>query len=150
MLRPCDVISAEPLKSTFVPSSQGLFRGLHSEDSETAADSRDFISGIYSMFPGLEAGVTEATGLISDSDSPLEYFEIFDTSTMDDDFREGDLREICCSGEDGGEGYSPGLGTDPVGVGGCTLITGTKEGESISLAPLEVKCVSGSRLLFAL
>ena len=40
-----------------------------------------------------------------------------------------------------------------MGVGGCTLITGTKEGESISLTPpldVQVKCVSGSRLLFAL
>lgn len=38
------------------------------------------------------------------------------------------------------------------GVGGCTLMTGTKEGESKSLFPLEVqvKRVSGSRLLLAL
>lgn len=55
------------------------------------------------MFPGLEAGVTDATGLIRDSDSPLAFLEIFDMSTIDDDFREDDLRDICCSGEDGGE-----------------------------------------------
>jgi len=106
----------EPRKSIFVPSSQGLFREFHSDDSETAADSRPFSSGIYSMFPGLEAG--DATGLISDSDSPLAFFEIFDMSSKDDDFRRGDLREGCCSGEDAGEGCSLGLGTDPVGVGG--------------------------------
>lgn len=142
----------EPLKSMFVPSSQGLFREFHNDDSETAADRRPFISGIYSMFPGLEAGEIDATALISDSDSSLAFFELLDMSSKDDDFRGGDLREICCSEVDAGKACSLGLGTDPVGVGGCTLITGTKEGDSISLVPLEVyvKNVSGSRLLFAL
>jgi len=68
------------------------------------------------MFPGLEAG--DATGLISDSDSLLAFFEMFAISPKDDDFRRGDLREGCCSGVDAGEGWSLGLGTDPVGVGG--------------------------------
>jgi len=90
------------------------------------------------MLPGLEAGEIDATGLISDSDSSLTFFEIFDTSSKDDDFSGGDLRESCCSGVEAGEGFSRGLGTDPVGVGGCTLITGTKEGDSISLVALEV------------
>ena len=135
-----------------VPSSQGLFREFHSDDSETAADRRPFSSGIYNMFPGLDAGDIGATGLISDSDSPLSFFEIFDKSSKDDDFSGGDLRESCCSGVDAEEGCSLGLDTDPVGVGGCTLMTGTNEGDSISLVPLEVyvKNVSGSRLLFAL
>lgn len=122
----------------FVPSNQGLFREFQSDDSETAADRRPFNSGIYSMLPGLEAGEIDATGLISDSDSSLTFFEIFDTSSKDDDFSGGDLRENCCSGVEAGEGFSRGLGTDPVGVGGCTLITGTKEGDSISLVALEV------------
>lgn len=122
----------------FVPSSQGLFREFQSDDSETAADRRPFNSGIYSILPGLEAGEIDATGLISDSDSSLTFFEIFDTSSKDDDFSGGDLRESCCSGVEAGEGFSLGLGTDPVGVGGCTLITGTKEGDSISLVALEV------------
>ena len=122
----------------FVPSSQGLFREFQSDDSETAADRRPFNSGIYSMLPGLDAGEIDATGLISDSDSSLTFFEIFDTSSKDDDFSGGDLRESCCSGVEAGEGFSLGLGTDPVGVGGCTLITGTKEGDSISLVALEV------------
>ena len=135
-----------------VPSSQGLFREFHSDDSETAADRRPLSSGIYSMFPGLDAGDVGATGLISDSDSPLSFFEIFDKSSKDDDFSGGDLRESCCSGVDADEGCSLGLDTDPGGVGGCTLMTGTNEGDSISLVPLEVhvKNVSGSRLLFAL
>ena len=61
------------------------------------------------MFPGLEAGEIDATGLISDSDSSLAFFEnfdifeIFDTSSKVDDLRGGDLREICCSGVDAGE-----------------------------------------------
>lgn len=137
-------MSVEPLNSMFVPSSQGLFREFQSDDSETAADRRPFNSGIYSILPGLEAGEIDATGLISDSDSSLtsfvifEIFEIFDTSSKDDDFSGGDLRESCCSGVDAGEGFSLGPGTDPVGVGGCTLITGTKEGDSISLVALEV------------
>ena len=126
----------------FEPCNQGLLRAFHSDDSETAADRRPLISGIYSMFPpALEAGATDATGSISDSDSPM----ILDMSIKEDDFSVGDLREFCFSGVDGGEGYSLGLRTDPVGVGGSTLITGTKEGESaISLVPLDVnvKCVS--------
>ena len=149
---PWEARSAEPLKSMVVPSSQGLFREFHSDDSETAADRRPFSSGIYSMLPGWDAGEIGVTGLISDSDSPLSFFEIFDKSSKDDDFSGGDLRESCCSGVDAVEGCSLGLDTDPVGVGGCTLMTGTNEGDSISLVPLEVyvKNVSGSRLLFAL
>ena len=120
----------------FVPSNHGLLREFHNEDSETAAESRPFISGIYNMLPGLEAGVTEARGFKSDSDSPVKAFlEIFVMSVNEHDFRLGDLRKICFSGVEGGEGNSlVGLGTeDPVGVGGSTFMTGTNEGESISL-----------------
>ena len=87
------------------------------------------------MFPGLEDGVTGPSGLISDSDSLLFFFEIFDISLIDDDFSGGDLREIGFSGVEGREGNcSTGLaGADPVGVGGSTLMTGRREGESISL-----------------
>lgn len=135
----------------FVPSNHGLLREFHNEDSETAAERRPFISGIYNMFPGFEAGETEASGFKSDSDSPLRAFAvIFDMSLNEHDFKLGDLQKVCLSGVEGEDGYSlTGLGAvDPVGVGGSTLITGMNEGDSTSLAaPLDVKvkCVSGSR-----
>ena len=145
-------MSVEPLKSMFVPSNHGLLREFHNEDSETAAESRPFISGIYNMFPGLETGETEASGFISDSDSLLlTLAESFDMSFNEHDLKLGDLRKVCLSGVEGGDEYSlTGLVTvDPVGVGGSTLMIGMNEGDSISLAaPLDVKvkCVSGSRL----
>ena len=79
--------------------------------------------------------MNDPTGLISDSDSLLFFFEIFDTSLIDDDFNGGDLRETSFSGVEGREGNcsSELAGADPEGVGGRTLMTGRREGESISL-----------------
>lgn len=79
-----------------------------------------------------------------------------DTSIIEEGFACAVFRMDDLSGVMEGEGQFPGVGDnggglDP-GVGGSTLITGTPEGDSISLFPLDVqvKRVSGSRLILAL
>jgi len=87
-----------------VPSSQGLFREFHSEDSDTAAVKRPFNSGMYSIFPGLDAGETDATGLRSDSDSSTALGELLDRSVKEDGLAGGDFRANGFSGVDSGGG----------------------------------------------
>ena len=152
MFIPGDVRSVDPLKSTLAVSSHGLFLEFHRDDSETAAVKRPVISGIYSILPdGLDAGETDPTGLRSESNSLVAFDDVLDTSVNDEGFVERGFRANGSSGVDSpvvGD-ISGGVGT---GVGGSTFMTGTKDGESKSLFPLDVyvKCVSGSRLLFAL
>lgn len=142
MFIPGDARSADPLKSILVASNHGLFREFHSEDSETAAVKRPLNSGIYNMFPGFEAGETCETGLRRDSDSPVAFGKILDTSIKDDGFAGGDLRANGFSGVDSSGGESPEVGDScggvGTGVGGCTLIIGTNDGESMSLVALDV------------
>ena len=87
MFIPGDPRSVDPLKSPLVPSSQGLFLEFHNEDSDTAEDKRALNSGIYSIFPGLDAaGEIDVIGLRSDSDSPTASLENVDTSIIEDGF----------------------------------------------------------------
>lgn len=139
MFIPGDWRSADPLKSILVVSSNGLFLDVHKEDSDTAAVKRPFNCGIYSMLPGLVGGVKGAIGLISDSDSSARFDDNLDTSVKEDGFIGIDFS--CSSGEDRDNGRPSVVGDknggDGTGVGGRTFMTGTKEGESKSLFPLE-------------
>lgn len=98
----------------------------------------------------------EVLGFRSDSDSSIASIGILDTSIIEEGFTCGIFRVNDLSGVVAGEVQFPGVGDnggglDP-GVGGRTLMTGTPEGDSISLFPLDVtvKRVSGSRLILAL
>ena len=157
MFIPGDVRSVDPLKSILAVSSHGLFLEFHRDDSETAAVKRPVISGIYSILPdGLDAGETDPTGLRSESNSLVAFDDVLDTSVKDEGFVDRGFRANGSSGVDRDGGHSPVVGDISggvgAGVGGSTFMTGTKDGESKSLFPLDVyvKCVSGSRLLFAL
>ena len=104
----------------------------------------------------MDAGETDPTGLRSESNSLAAFDDALDTSVKEEGFADRGFRANGSSRVDIDGGHSPvvgdisgGVGT---GVGGSTLMTGTKDGESKSLFPLDVyvKCVSGSRLLFVL
>ena len=126
-----------------MPSSHGLFLEFHREDSETAADKRPGNSGIYSIFPvDLDDGETDPAGLRSESNSLLAFDDVLDTSVKEEGFEDRGFRANGSSGVDREGGHSPMVGDNSggvgTGVGGRTLMTGTKDGESKSLFPLDV------------
>lgn len=135
-----DVRTVEPLKSTFPVSSEGdFFLEFHSEDSDAAEVMRPFNSGIYSMFPVLEG--EDVTSLRSDSASPTQLGDRFDTFVKGDSLRGNDRRFSGVYVDTSNEDF-PGVGDKSggvgLGVGGCKLMMGTLEGDSMSLFLLDV------------